>query len=293
MNKTGCILIAISLLIAGCSKTENTSPFGFWLKMGDNSIVTVSDIDFYDISTHMIYLKKEVPYLKNLSQGGSMSVNVNDDEIYTCSFHSLLLSSLPEGEYISCNPSFYPDDIISISFMQFIDSNGKPQFTDHRSDKRIIAALKKYRLYHEGLRCEIQSANISNGKIVLNIELSNPDTFDYYFLDPDKMGIGLFHYFTNGLYFWNDSYTKTFTHQETVIHPVPWDSWDKGWLSQIRSGERKNISITYQHFDIIPAGNYKMFFCFPDIFWISKKDRMLKDGRIWMGSICVEKDITI
>ena len=294
MKKIGCILIAISLLIAGCAKTDNYSPIGsnFWLKMGGKSIVTASDIDFYDISTHMIYLKNEAPYLKNVFQGGSISVNVKDDEIYTCSFHSLHLSTAPQGAYISCSPSFYPDDIIRINFMQFIDANGKPQCTDPRADKRIIAALKKDRLYHEGLRCEIQSVNYSNGKLVLNIELSNPDTFDYYYLDPDKMGIGLFHYFTNGPYFWNNQ-NQSFTHQETVIHPVPWNSWEKGWLSLIKSGERKKITINYQHFDIIPAGKYKMLFCFPDIFWISQKDRILKDGRIWMGSICIEKDITI
>ena len=36
--------------------------------------------------------------------------------------------------------------------------------------------------------------------MIMTCELYNPDTLDYYYLDPDKMGIGLFHYFTNGLY---------------------------------------------------------------------------------------------
>ena len=219
---------------------------GFWLKMGDNSIVTTSDIDFYDISTHMIYLKKESSYQEKVEKDGrgTMSVYVNDEEIYNCSFHSHYLSYLPKGEYISCNPFYYPYDIIHINFLQIIDLNGKPLFTDHRSNERIIAALKKSHLYHEGLHCEIQSVDVSNEKVVLNIELFNLDTFDYYHLDPDKMGIGLFHYYTNGLYFQNDQY-QSFTHQETVIHPKPWNFWEKEWLSLIKSGESKNISITY------------------------------------------------
>jgi len=302
MKKLGCFFIVILLFITGCTKNEyestNGGDFGigsdFWLKMGDGSIVSTSDIDFYDVSTHMIYLKKKLPYLENMGlYGGAMSVYVDDVEIYTCSFHSLLLSSLPEGAYISCVPSFYPEDIIRINFAQFINSNHEPQFTDHRSDKRIIAALKKNHQYHEGLHCEIQSVHVSNGKLGLNIELSNQDTYHYYYLDPNKMGIGLFHYFTNGLYLWNDAFTKNFTHQETVIHPEPWDSWKKEWLSLIRSGERKKISITYQHFDAIPSGKYKMYFEFPGLSHVSQKDRKLGNGRIWMGSIGTEKEIAI
>ena len=294
-NKLVVTAVVISILaLTGCNKVEVESTGGFWLKMGDNSIVATSDIDFYDVSTHMIYLKKALPYLKKVEKnyGGIMSVYVDDEEIYKCSFHSRIRSYLPNGEYISCNPSFYPEDVICINFLQIIDLAGNPRFTDHRSDERIIAALKKNHLYHEGLRCEIRSVDVLNEKLVLNIELYNPDTFDYYHLDPDKMGIGLFHYFTNGLYFRNDQY-QSFNHQETVIHPEPWNSWKKEWLALIKSGERKNISITYRHFEAIPAGKYKMSFCFPGISWTSQKNRMLNGGRIWMGDICTEKDITI
>jgi len=289
--------------LTGCGKGEafnndDEAEFtgGLWLKMGDNSIVPTSGIDFYDVSTHMIYLKKELPYLKKVegSYGGMMSVYVGNDEIYKCSFHSAIRSYLPSGAYISCNPLFYGENILRINFMQFLDENGKPQNTDPRNDKRIIAALKKYRQYHEGLHCELKSCNYSNGKLVLNIELYNPDTFNYYHLDPEKMGVGLFHYFTNGPTFWTVPHTKSYTHQETVIHPEPWNSWKKEWLTLIKSGERKNISITYNRFDMMPAGKYRMYFGFPGLsYGVSQKDLVQKDGRIWMGSIGIEKDVTI
>ena len=55
----------------GCGKGEafyndDEAEFtdGLWLKMSDSSIVSTSGIDFYDVSTHMIYLKKELPYLQ-------------------------------------------------------------------------------------------------------------------------------------------------------------------------------------------------------------------------------------
>jgi hypothetical protein len=290
-------LVVITFVIGvfafvGCDKSESLD--GFWLKMGNNTIVPTSDIDFYDVSTHMIYLKKNLPYLEEIGYGsGMMTVNVGEEEIYQCPFHPLHLSSLPQGAYIS-TPSFYKEDIIRIGFMQFLDTNHKPTVIDPRSDERIIAALKKHRQYHEGLHCELKSFNYSNGTLVFNIELYNPDTFNYYYLDPDKMGIGLFHYFTNGPTFFNFANNNSYTHQETVLHPELLNSWKKEWLTLIQSGERKNISITYNSFETMPAGNYRMYFEFPGLtYGISQKELVLKDGRVWMGSVNIEKDITI
>lgn len=306
MKKVFYKLIVITLAFgifasAGCNEgglveydeiAESTE--GLWLKMGDNTIVTTSEIDFYDVSAHMIYLKKKLPYLEEVGLDyGMMSVYVGEDEIYKCPFHPMHSSYMPQGAIIS-SPPFNKEDIIRIDFIQFLNENFEPTVTDPRNDSRIIAALKKYGQYHEGLRCEIQSCNYSDGKLVLNIKLSNRDTFDYYYLDPDKMGFGLFHYFTNGATFWSFQNAKSYTHRESVTAPEPWDSWKKEWLSLIKSGEHKNISIIYNHFDTMPAGQYRMHFEFPGLnYGISQKDLALEDGRIWMGSTGIEKDITI
>jgi hypothetical protein len=289
------ILFVLGIIaLAGCDKDEVGFTDGLWLKMGDKSIVSTSDIDFYDVSTHMIYLKKKLPYLEKIGYGGGMmSVHVGKDEIYKCPFHSLLSSSMPQGVLIY-GPPFNTEDMIHIGFIQIRNANNELTVTDPRSDKRIITALKKYGQYHEGLHCEIQSCNYSEGKLVLHLVLSNPDTFDYYYLDPSKMGLRLFHYFTNGPTFWAVSYTKSYTHQETIIRPEPWDSWEREWLTRIKSGEHKNISITYNHFELMPAGQYRMYFEFPGLnYGISQKDLTLQDGRIWMGSLNIEKDVTI
>jgi len=284
------IFVIVLFTVTGCNNNEslpNGFTDGLWLKMSDNSIVPTSDINFYDVSTHIIYLKNKVPYLEKVDRGGLMSVYVGDFKIYDCSFHAFYSSSFPVGAYI--NSSLLNEkDIIRILFQPSTGSE------DHRSDERIIAALKSHNQYHEGLNCEIQSVQVSNGKVVLHFELSNPDTFDYYYLDPDKMGFGLFHFFTNGPTFLDDPPTKYFTHQETVIHPNPWNSWKKEWLTLIKSGERKNISITYNKFDLMPAGNYKMYFEFPGLYYgLSQKDLTLEDGRIWLGSISMNKDVTV
>ena len=120
--------------------------------------------------------------------------------------------------------------------------------------------MKKYSQYRDGLSFEIRSMTKSDGKIIMNAELYNPDTFDHYYLDPDKMGRGLYHYFANGLYLRDHKY---YTHHKTIIHPEPrssWNSWSKEWLSLIKSEERKKISLMYDHFKEIPQGEYHYFF---------------------------------
>ena len=108
MKRTVSFFVIVCLFITGCAKNEYESAEGgdFWLKMGDGSVVSTSDIDYYDVSTHMIYLKKEAPYLEKIGHGsGTMSVYVKDVEIYTCSFHPTCLSSFPIGAYIHSGPS--------------------------------------------------------------------------------------------------------------------------------------------------------------------------------------------
>ena len=295
------LFLFISLLaFTGCSGDEMYSDRvpgstdGLWLKMGDNSVVPTSDIDAYDVSSHTIFLKKKAPYLEKVGyDGGVMSVHVGKEEIYKCSFHSAFLSYMPAGAFIY-SPPFYKEDIIRISFLQMLNEKHEPMVTDPRSDKRIIEALKKYRQYHEGLHFEIKSCHYSKDNLVLNIELYNPDSYNYYYLDIKKMGFGLFHYFTNGPTFWDVKYTQTYTHKETVVHPAPWDSWKIEWLSLIKRGERKSISIVYQQFDRMPSGKYRMNFAYPGLInGLSQKDLILKDGRIWTGGVSIDKEVVI
>jgi len=295
LKKLTVVAFATSIFaLGGCGFDELLFNEGLWLKMDDKSVVHTSDIDFYDVSSHMIYLKHELSFLDKVNHGDLISMYVGNHKIYDCSFHSMYSSSLPTGAFIYTNPLFYPEDILSIGFIQILNENLEPTKTDPRNDERIIRALKKHGQYHEGLNCNLLSYTYSEGKLVFKISLSNPDTFDYYYLDPDKMGFGLFHYFTNGPTFWGVKEQKSYTHQGTITQPEPWNSWKKEWLSLIKSGEHKNITITYDQFEIMPAGQYRMNFAFPSLHYgITKQDRVLKDGRIWMGSSCIEEMVTI
>ena len=142
-TKPVVLVFVISIFaLTGCDKNAAShNADEFWLKMGDNSIVSTSDIDFYNVSLHTIYLKNEVPYLRNVH--GAVSVYVGNKEIYKCSIHSAICSHIPMGEPYIWGLILNEEKICIL----FNPINEKQK--DPRNDKRIIAALKKNNLYRK------------------------------------------------------------------------------------------------------------------------------------------------
>lgn len=202
---------------------------------------------------------------------------------------------MPLGPAIYMPSMFYGNYLVPITYGSYIDLNGKrvPPI-DPCSDPRIIEALKSHNQLHAGLQCEIRSVQFNSGnKVSLELELINNDSFNYYYLDPGKMGLGLFHYFTTGLSLWSPTLKKSFENHVQHIQPEPWDSWQMNWLSLIRSHEKKSISINYTNFDPISAGHYKLYFQFPGLSHVEKADLVQRNGRIWLGELDLSQDFQI
>jgi hypothetical protein len=290
--------IALLLLLAGCNQEPDINPprgEGFSMKINNQTVLSAIDIDYYDLSTHFIYLKGTNSFLNYKLARDSFRIYANGEKIYSGVFHSWVMSSMPLGPAIYTPAMFYGEYIIPITFSSYFDSNGKkvPQ-TDLRNDPRILQALKSWNQLHEGLQCTVKSVQVNTGgQVSLELELVNNDTFNYYYLDPDKMGLGLFHYFTNGLSFWNATLQKSYANHVQHIQPEPWDSWDMNWLSLIASHEKKTIRIRYTQFDPIPAGQYKLYFRFPGLSHVEKGDLVQRYGRIWLGDLDLSQDFQI
>jgi hypothetical protein len=264
---------------------------GFHMNTGNQIVLEQNDIEYYDASSHLIYLKTERPLIKSLS-GALIDVYVDNTLIYPLVLYPMITSSYARYGANSVSwPSLYPDNLIFIDYVNYVSNGGE---TDKRNDSRILDVLKKNGKFHEGLTCDIKSVQVtSDSKVKLDLTLTNNDIFDYYYLDPVKTGLKLFHYFTTGLIL-TDSQKNSFMQRAGSIQPVPWNSWDKGWLSLIKTGEKSNISIVYDQFDVIPPGPYHASFQFPGLtFQIKKSDIQQIDGRIWLGEMTVTKDITI
>jgi len=294
-------LSMVSLLILSCEHKQDLGPEflqsceleltdGFCLVSDDRVVLNHHQIEYYDYSTHLVYLKDQVSFTEDIVGSGVNAVYAGGDSIYRLANMNAYDSYMPDGPLI-WNQSFYNDYVMHIDLLRMLDSDLQD---DPRVDPRIVEALLKYDQFHEGLACEIVDVQmVEPGHVLLELELKNEDDFDYCYLDPDKMGLGLFHYFTNGLFLRN-AYREPFTHQLEVIYPDPWDAWDPGWLSVIESGETVSLTIEYLAFDEFPPGDYTAWFRFSGLSGQVQKDDLLQaGGRIWLGDLDLSVPLTI
>lgn len=294
-------LAVLSLLVLACEHEQNLPKDflrtceleltdGFCLVSDDRVVLNHHQIEYYDYSAHLVYLKDEISFSEDIVGSGVNAVYAGGESIYRLANMNGYDSYMPAGPLI-WNQSFYNDYVMQIDLLRMLDAD---QQDDPRVDPRIREALLKYDQFHEGLACEIVDIRTPEpGYVLLELELRNEDDFDYLYLDPGKMGMALFHYFTNGLFLMNSSW-ESFAHKIEITQPEPWDSWNPAWLSVIESGETISLSIEYLEFDEFPSGNYTARFRFPGLSGQVQKDDLVQaGGRIWLGDLDVSLPLTV
>lgn len=296
MKRLQLLLFAALLLAVACKKSQQT-------KTNSNSISIVvagkvllndNDIEYYDSSSHIFYLKN--PQTIDIEQGGAFSVYADTQEVYKGSIVPTYSSYMPTGIFIT--PSYSKENTftIPISFSGRISESGVELVKDERNDSRIIDVLKKNQKLRAGLAVEIASIQYNSPQnVAVQLKLTNKDNINYYHFDPNKMGLPLFHYYTNGLYVWDAINKKYWTSKMQSEMPEPWNSWKTQWLSIIKPNETKLITLNYQNFDAIPSGTYRSYISFPGMpsYLVSKQDLQQPQGTIWLGEITVEKDFSV
>ena len=267
---------------------------GYCLVAGDQVVLNHYDIAYYDYGVHLIYLKSHMSSELMLEEAESLTVYAGGEEIYTVPTQPGYSSYMPQGPIIWTFPTFFEDNIIAISLIRSYEaiSGGA---ADSREDPRIVKALEKYGQYREGLQCEIVSIQFSSpDDLVLILELTNKDPENYYYLDPEKMGMGLYHYFTNGVILWDKEAEQTYTHQVDYIEPFPWDSWDLEWMSLLESNSSVTLAIEYDHFELVPPGTYLARFRFPGLGYQVERDQLAqRHGQIWLGELQLNKEVVV
>ncbi len=306
MKYYGLLIVIFGILIPACDQDydrEISLSDGFYIYVNDKPLITPYDIDYYDHSTHMIYLKQDHPLNTNPENYSSVSgvqftVKALNEDIYTGIIRPSYSCSLSAGPTIEIMPSFHSSDIIAIGMIFFCDSLGKHCTEDPRNDPRIIEALKKYDQYHEGLHCcintiKVKSRSGDRAQLEFTFTIYNVDDFNYYILDPDKMGIGVFHYFTNGLFISDKENRITYSYQGEHVQPDPWNSWQTKWLTRLKSGDKITFRLLLDEYDYIPPGTYQASFAYPGLSHVDKEERIRNNGRIWLGGIRASKEIII
>ena len=272
------------------------------VKIGINGFVlnndpwlTHNEIEFYDFSTHCIYLKKDKSYFFENYKGRFYQFNpllisrpfvvvAGTERCYTGALHSGLLSTAPVRPYIDeLDVGYFPEDVIHISRAWSDDE-------DIRCHLKVAEVLIKQDLFHAGLEIELTSFqlidNSDTSTVEYSIKIKNNDQDNLFVIDPAKMGSELFHYYTNGPHLWD--YSKPlylYSQYKEVVSPEPYDSWNFEWFTLIKSNQSMERIIRLKGYPHIPNGNYVGYINFSNPTNIIKENRYVAGDRIWIGSI--------
>ena len=308
MRRAIAPLILLLFLASGC-ETENVPlpvvhppaadfPLlltdGFCLLYGNRVVLDHNDIDYYDFSAHLIYLKEAGAIEEKYQKPGTAWVYADSIKIYELSLVSQFASYIPQGPVIWFPPIFYPDYTVHIDMAWYYAYEwlDKP---DPREDPRIVEALERYGQFRLGLQGEIRVVRYTPpGYVELELELHNEDSLNYYYYDPEKMGMGVYHYFTNGLFISDTTTHQNYTHYVTHVQPDSGSGTDLEWMSLLEADSSVTITLIYDPFDEIPPGTYFADFVFPGPHsGVERMELEQENGRLWLGDINMSCVVTI
>ena len=282
MKKSILFIILTLFILTSCKKNDSEVFF----KIGKDLEYKFSDIELYDTSTNIMYFKTSHDEFSSIDKNTFTFLD-NGDAIYSGTFWPGYSSSGPTGPFIYSPPSLFGNYALRIE-------NWSPDKPDVRSDPRIIALLKQHDLLHSGLSISSISININGAQLSLTITVSNNDQSDLLIIDPDKTGLNLFHYFTNGLSIFDSGNNEVFSSSIQPQVPDPWNSWNIDWLSKLKSGGSKTFTIIYSINNHLSTGEYRISFAFPGLEYQITRDQLHQDNsRIWLGDKRINKQITI
>lgn len=263
------------------------------LVLSDIPWLTQDDIEYYDWSSHCIYLKKDKRYFfpgydsfgfESLSKlswvDRPLILFANKRKCYACYFFSTIYSEFwPYPDIFDFDIIYYPRDVIYIEWPY-------PFAKDIRNDEEIKNTLSMQSLLHNGLHVSIDSLWIDNAdtaSIRYQITITNNDENNLYVLDPNKMGTSLFYAFTNGPVLYNSKNNTVYTSLNKKAIVPPFGVFQPEWFSRIERDKSINRTIVLKGYPHLPEGNYYCSFSFNNPYYIKKEERILADGKYWVG----------
>jgi hypothetical protein len=270
------------ILIAGFLQVSCDSYFfnqgRFYIEFSDGSLITESDIEFYDTSSHHLFLK----YPINIGDDAtSFDVKVGSDKIYHGVVFPSYVSSMPSETVFISDIDLNDNKIIHLASFTRMD--------DHRNDQKIINALTRSNKIHYGLECTINKIEVStlgdHSAVNCTITIKNNDNFSYCIIDPVKMGILDFNYYTGGLFF-NNIETKVSSFLRWSSSNPDYNNLTIDDFSILAGGQEVKYSFYSDDYYKMESGIYNATFRFcgyRDYF--EDADLVKPAGRIWVGSL--------
>jgi len=257
------------------------------LKLQNKPWISEDDIEFYDWSSHCIYLNNnKKPKLIN-----NFEIPIN---LYNRPY-IVTANDMPEYlGYIGHNPYYdlpyissyslgyyFPEDIILIGEWPrlFVDY-------DPRNNINVKDALINSELVKEGIQVEIDTASLKiverSDSIFINYSLviTNSDNEDIYIFDPSKCGYEIYNAY-NWLVILNMNTLE-------VYFPISSSDieteWGLNWYKLVKSGDSISLDIHNNNFyKGLPNGDYLIQTTFSAPIIKEKEKRETIEGRVWIG----------
>lgn len=257
----------------------------YTLELRSQPFINLNDIDFYDSSSNIFYLKYTVfsgeldfaanPVYYVMVVNGERKILLVDWPAY--------FSSLPQNPMVLTFG--YAGDLFAIgeSFMSADSAYNKVEKSD------ITHVLKKAGKLRNGLSIEINSINLQNDAVDISLELKNYDSKSLYIFDPEKLTSPQIQaYFGNINFKFGEKYFFPSANDYELIDLS--ESFNYNLLLEIGAGQKTTISFKINGFSGLPSGIYDCRYYYNMPVNIKKEFRSVSGGRIWMGTVIASKD---
>jgi hypothetical protein len=242
-----------------------------------------SEIKFYDWSSQMFYLK--VGKEKEKHSGKYFVLKSGQEPLFLGLFLSSVSSVMPMfPSIIAHDDLFFPSDVVGLGGYGF---NENTTSLNKNSEFRI--AMENSGLLKEGIKADLlEIKKINSTTLEYTFKITNLDLENIYILDPAKMGNSRFHYYTNGVYFrQNETYFSADNFDYT-----PSEKIDPEWYFKLAPGKSITRTVKLNGYRSLPSGIITATFNFPSA-KVIKGEWQKNDGRIWMGSFMVKKEMDL
>ncbi len=270
---------------------DPASPYAFLkvplssLELQDSPWITMADIDYYDASSHYIYLNKPIPaHTDTKTLAAPFVVVASGERCYLGFFLSLASSYLPPAPVIQF-PSLSLDDVVIMN-MYLMDGA-----SDVRDDARVVAAFAKAGKLSAGIGIMLTGIEVVKRAEVSTIRYSftvtNGSDSPLYAPDPDKMGSDLFHYFTNGPYLRNaaGAYSMAWASQKPSFTMTPPETWNLDWYTRLAPCQSISRTVLLSGYTGITSGSFQCYFTYSGPSMVPRADRTRGDGTVWVGEV--------
>ncbi|MFC2138459.1 hypothetical protein ACFLTE_09815 [Bacteroidota bacterium] len=289
------LLISIcTYFLHSCSSDDETS---LRIEISDKYILTEKDVEFYDSSTCMLFLKEKISLQltdSDIYSSKDFSIYIDNDFIYNGIFFPVYASMIsPSPIYIAC----YTHDSIDTDLLHFKYVDFPLNSIDDRNNSILINLYKKNNLLRNGISCTIENiepSSIDNSILNFELMIKNNDNYPYLIPDLSKISSDQFFMLSGGFNIKNYSTNENIPQRlDNYILDKTIMSLDN--LTILNKKDKATFSVTAKYTSDIKKGTYSCELHFGNITYLNFIDLELNqnDGRVWIGEDYTKTDFEI